>query len=351
MEPVNNSPDTASLVPHGPHLPDANAKVPTFKAATVQMLVSQPEAVLSTLKKTPDPLTEASTTLPNRKTELPPSARSESNYESKFGPVYTLNDGKKTASDPVWELDESTEIRGVNFGQWPLKLSVEQVRAYIESGRANVLNNVPDIPDQQESSRPIPSLELRLPETDTRRSWLEYFDKHPGQLVEDGLAQAFGPEGARYLRDQLDQLSTGNEQVQQWQEICKLLSLRATSGLPYRPSQDSPKAGKGEKIILEMMFVQENVNKLINTYYGPTVINTKARNWRIKMGNFLKNAGIDGDLAYLERWITVYRGGGIPKSQLVDPGSVQFFLTTTQTRQLFTSLRSFVMDQVSGSIE
>lgn len=350
MESINNPANTSSPVPYSQPLPDATTKPSIFKAATVQMLVSQPAGtVLAAHKKMPAPLAEAGTALANRKTELNSSACSVSNYEPQSGPQYRLNDRKETSSGAVWELDKSIKIRGVDYEKWPLQLSPAQVKAYFESGRAVILNTTPDSPDaqpaaQQDSRRPIPNLDLLLPESDTRRSWFDYFYRHPGQVVEDALAQAFGTEGARYLRNQLDQLSTDNEQVQQWKEVCKLLSAQATSSFPYRPSPNSPTEGKGENIILEMMFIQENTEE-------DPATNGKARRWRIKMGNFLKNAGLDGDLAYIERRIETYRGGFNAMDQSVLDGAVQFFLTTTQARQLFTSLRLFVTGQVSGSIE
>lgn len=335
MESIISPRESSSLYNQPP--PEAVSQLPNFKAATVQLLVQQP-----VLLKTSAPLTDAGTTLANRRTEFSTSTRCTGNSQQQFGPQYRFNDGKEMASGPVWELDTSIVISGVDYAKWPLQLSTKQVKAYYESGRATVLNTVPGNPAIQQDSRcTIPSLELLLPENDTGNSWRIFFDMHPERLIEDALAQAFGTEGASYLRCQLDQLSTENEQVQQWKEVSEMLSAQSTCSFPYRPSPNSPEEGKGDDIIFEMMFRQ-------NEKESPS--NTKAKTWRKKMDNFLKSAGIDGDLACKVRRVERPRGFNA-RNESVGGGTVQYFLTVTQARQLFTALRSFVTGQVSGSKE
>ena len=348
-----NSLPVANSRPHS----DASTKATFNKAGTIQLLAPQPGAELTAHGKMPAPLTNDGTTLENRTVEFTTSTLSVSNNEQQSGPLYKRNVRKGTTSGIIWELDESSTIKGVNYEQWPSQLSLAEMEAYFESGRAEVLSTICDeLADQQaglvgaplvalpsvekatDSKRPMPSLELLLPESNEKSTWLDFFEEDLLRVAEDSLAQAFGAEGARYIRTQLDQFSTDNEQVQQWVEICELLRARATCTFPYIAKSGSPEEGKGENIIFEMMFVQDG---------APTI--EKAIEWRTKMRDFLKNAGIDGKLAFKIRSGT--RGGFVAENEGVSPGSVQLFLTTNQTRQLFTSLRSFVTGQVSGSIE
>lgn len=336
----------------------AGTKSTLVKAGIVQLWASQPSAALTAHGKTPAPSTDVGTTLASRKTESTTSALSVGNNEQLPGPLYKRNDRKGTTSGVVWELDESIKIRGVDFEQWPSKLSSAEIEAYFESGNATVLSTICDEPtDEQaglvalpsaekvtDSKRPMPSLKILLPESNEKSTWLKFF-KDPRRVDGDSLVQAYGAEGARYIRSQLDQFSTDNEQVQQWKEICELLRTRATCALPYISKPSSPSKGRGENIIFEMMFVQKD--KDASAYEK----NVKAEEWQKKMHDFLKNAGIDGELASHRRHIESYRGGFVAKNESVLGGAVQFFLTTSQTRQLFTLLRSFVTGQVSGSIE
>ena len=334
-------------------LSDASARATQVKAANVQLWAPQPGAALTAPGKTPAPLTNVGTPLEDREIEPTTSALSVGSNEQQPGPLYKRNDRKETASGTVWELDKSIMIKGVDFAQWPPQLSPAQIGTYFESGRATVLSTICDEPTEQQpglmgaplaasptdSNRPMPSLELLLPKSNEKPTWLKYFLNDSRRVNEDALAQAFGAEGAQYIRSQLDQFSTGNEQAQQWEEICELLGARATCTFPYIARSRSPEQGKGENIIFEMMFVQK----------GNSPTNRVAEEWLTKMHDFLKNAGIDGKLAFRVREVT--RGGLVAAGEGVYPGSVQFFLTTNQTRQLFTLLRSFVTGQVSGSTE
>lgn len=340
MQSTINPNKSSSLSLYRQSPPEVISQLPKFQAATVQLLVQQP-----VLLNPSAPLTDAGTKLPNRTTELAngstefsTSTHCTGDSQQQFGPQYRFNDGKKMASGPVWELDTSIVISGVDYAKWPLQLSTEQLKAYYESGRATILNTTLGNPAvQQDSSCTIPSLELLLPENATKESWNDFFFMHPERVVEDALVQAFGTDGARYLRDQLDQFNPDNEQVQQWKEISKMLSAQKTCSFPYVSKPNSPREGSGKDIILEMMFIQDNELRT----------NQIARDWRVKMGNFLKNAGIDGDLAYKEWRIINFRGFNAA-NEIVDGGSVQYFLTVTQARQLFTALRSFVTGQVSS---
>ena len=333
----------------------AGTKSTLVKAGIIQLWTPQPSAALTAHGKTSAPSTDVGTTLASRKTEPTTSALSVGNNEQQPGPLYKRNDRKGTTSGAVWELDESTTIRGVNYEQWPSQLSLAEMEAYFESGRAEVLCTICDeSTDQQaglvgaplvalasvekatDSKRPMPSLELLLPESNEKSTWLDFFEEDSQRVAEDSLIQAFGAKGARYIRSQLDQFSPGNEQAQQWVEICELLRARATCTFPYIAKSRSPEEGKGENIIFEMMFVQDG---------APTI--DKAEEWRTKMHDFLKNAGIDGELAFKIRSVT--RGGFVAENEGVSAGFVQLFLTTNQTRQLFTLLRSFITGQVSGS--
>ena len=345
-------------------LPEASTKATFNKAGTIQLLAPQPGAELTAHGKMPAPLTNDGTTLENRKVELTTSTLSVGNNEQQPGPLYKRNDRKEATSGVVWELDESTTIRGVNYEQWPSQLSLADMEAYFESGRAEVLSTIcdesadqqaglvgaplvalPSVEKATDSKRPMPSLELLLPESNEKSTWLDFFEEDSRRVAEDSLVQAFGAEGARYIRTQLDQFSTGNEQVQQWKEICELVRFRATCSLPYIAKIGSPGKGRGENIIFEMMFVQKDKN---TSAYEK---NEKAEEWQTKMHDFLKNAGIDGELASHRHHIESYRGGYVAENESGLGGAVQFFLTTNQTRQLFTLLRSFVTGQVSGSIE
>ena len=328
-----------SLISHKPPASPSAASLTKLKAATVQLLVSQPDAARF---KTAPPLADAGTTLAIRKTEHSTSSRPLGNDERQFGPQYRFNADKEMPSGPVWELDSNTIIGGVDYGRWPQQLSPAQIEAYFQSGRAIVLNTVPDNPAiQQDSRRTVPNLKLLLPENATKASWLTFLKLH---REEDALAQAFGTEGARYLRCQLDQLSTENEQVQQWKKVSKMLSKQSTCSFPYNPSINSPMAGKGEDIIFEMMFIQDEEKKPCDRL--PT--NERARKWRKKMDDFLKSIGVDGHIACAVRRVDCLRGFNA-MNQKVEGGSVQHFLTMTQVRQLFTALRSFVTGQVSDS--
>ena len=337
----------------------AGTKSTLVKAGIIQLWTPQPSAALTAHGKTPAPLTDVGTTLASRKTEPTTSALSVGNDEQQPGPLYKRNDRKETTSGVVWVLDKSIKIRGVDFEKWPPQLSLAEIEAYFESGNATVLSTICDEPtDEQaglmalpsvekvtDSKRPMPSLKLLLPESNDQSTWLKFFKENPRRVDEDSLVQAFGAEGARYIRSQLDQFSTGNEQVQQWKEICELVRFRATCSLPYIAKTGSPSKGRGENIIFEMMFVQKDKNA--SAYEK----NDKAKEWQTKMHDFLKNAGIDGELASHRRYIESYRGGFVAENESGLGGAVQFFLTTNQTRQLFTLLRSFVTGQVSGSIE
>ena len=344
MESIINPTESSSLISYNQPPSEAISKLTKFKAATVQLLVSQPDPALF---KKPKPITDSDTALANRRTDFSTASRRTGNYEPQFGPQYRFNDSKKMATGPVWELDRSIVINGVDYAKWPQQLSTEQVTAYYESGRATVLNTVPGNPAvQQDSRHTTPSLELLLPENATKDSLEAFFKIHPERVVEDALAQAFGTEGARYLRYQLDQLSTENEQAQQWKEVSEMLSNQDTCSFPYKPSRNSPEEGKGHDIIFEMMFIQDKEKPPAQR--SPT--NERAYAWRKKMGNFLESVGIDGDLACKVRSIIRYRGFNA-MHQSVSEGSVQYFLTATQVLQLFKALRSFVTGQLSASKE
>lgn len=60
MKPINNLVCHSPPVPHNQSLPaGASTQLPINKAATVQLLVLQPDAAVATRKKTPATLTEA----------------------------------------------------------------------------------------------------------------------------------------------------------------------------------------------------------------------------------------------------------------------------------------------------
>ena len=369
-----NAKNTNSLpVANSRPLSDASTKATFNKAGIIQLLAPQPGAALTAHGKTPAPLINDGTTLEDRKVELTTSTLRVGRNEQQPGPIYKRNDHKETTSGVVWELDKSIKIRGVDFAQWPSQLSVADMEAYFESDRAKVLCHICDEPTDQEeglmgaplvavpsvekvtdSKRPMPSLKLLLPEANEKSTWLKFFEEDDRRVAEDSLVQAFGATGARYIRAQLDQFSTDNEQVQKWEEICELLRARATCTLPYTPKSGSPSEGKGENIIFEMMFVQNDEDDEDDEDDEPTTDyekNEKAEEWCTKMRDFLKNAGIDGKLAFHIHYIETTRGGFVAENESSLGGAVQFFLTTNQTRQLFTLLKSFVTGQVSDSIE
>ncbi|WOG28094.1 hypothetical protein [Endozoicomonas sp. 8E] len=265
------------------------------------------------------------------------------------GPRYDLNESP--SGTVCWKLNKTSKINGVNYdnNSWPDSLPPELVEEMYKANMAKVLFTEPDnsnstanqqgvaLPALESTEKlnateqPIPSLDIRLPESDSALVWRDYFYTHPGQVLEDTLAQAFGSDGAQYLRSRLNQFDQSDKRVQLWQKVCKLFEKLETCSFPYNPKQTSPIEGHGYNIILDMLLMPCRVSGY------------KIRN---EMISFLNGEGVEGALAYKER--RVYRGGCTPEKEEVKPGTVQFFLTTTQVRQLFERLRSFVTSYEGG---
>lgn len=363
MEPVNPSLPTR----YNQLTPARKAECPTYNAASVQLYSPQQSTTLATyLKAQAQRPPEKSLTdffdsaLAKRQPEsIATPAINISNNKQQPGPQY---DRKETASGVVWERNNSVIIEGVNLKEWPGQLTPREVKEHFESGRARFLYTVPDNPNhranQQESPMntglttlqstekaadtqlPTPNLQLLLPESDAKAAWLAHFYSHPEQVVENAVAQAFGVEGERFITSRLYQFKTSNERARQWREVCALLRSNRTCAFPYTPGEKSPSQGKGENIILDMLLTQKD---------KPT--DAKADAMRKKMSDFLTKEGIQGELAFNQRPSRVpqYRGGFMAQNQTVSPGTVQFFLTTTQVRQLFQALRSFATHQTPDS--
>ena len=305
MEPVNNSVESLSLVPHNQPPSSENTNKSIFNAASVQRYFPQRSAALAVPEQTPAPLTEAATSLANRLLASATPATNISNREP--GPQY---DRKEAASGTVWDLNK-----------------IAPLTALSSSEKAT------------DSKPPIPCLELLLPESDEKNLWLDYLKHQPEKGDNNALSRAFGAEGAQYLKFQLAQLNTSNERVEQWKKVCRTLSSEKRCSFPFRSEDYDAEQGKGENIILELYLFQD-----IGFAANSNEKNKKADALRMGMSDFLKEAGLKGDVAYKQWPILPSQDEFNGANKYM--GLMEFFMTTTQVRQLFTALRSFVTDQM-----
>ena len=73
MESIINPTESSSLISYNQPPSEAISKLTKFKAATVQLLVSQPDPALF---KKPKPLTDSDTALANRRTDFSTASQS-----------------------------------------------------------------------------------------------------------------------------------------------------------------------------------------------------------------------------------------------------------------------------------
>lgn len=346
--------ESTQFVPYpSPYSPVSKTECVEYKAGSVQLYTPQQSAVLKTQKTlTLSDSDSCDCALANRTVA---KIATSTITENSAGPQY---DRKETPSGVVWKLNKEVIISGVNLKEWPEQLTAEQMKERFDSGIARVLFTTPNNATHQQkrltdvttpamqpgvftekttATKFLPAnLTLHLPESKLRTDWLDYFQAHPEQVVENGLHQAFGAEKGQYIKSRLEQFDPVDERTKGWKKICELLEANKTCGFPYTPSNNSPAQGKKENVILEMLLIQT----------GNHPSEEAANAMHIQTRDFLIKEGVKDDIGYRIRPLPrKVRGGYISQNQSVPDGAVQFFLTTTQVRQLFLALRSFVTQQ------